>query len=162
MSSRRVLIDRSTHRGPPTALARRASRVWAFPCAVALLGAMQLQAQTVPTGYQEYFVVGHEQHVWDMLEVVATSEGGGGFSDGTNSVVKLNGGVISYDASPDMFDNSEYTMMVDFRKVWNRACRETGLGYGYQLKRMQRSIEKKACSQGQCSMMPKGLLCEIW
>ncbi len=56
--------------------------------AITLLAtALPAGAQTVPTGLQEYFVLGYEQHVWTMLEQVATLEGLGGFAAGTNSVV---------------------------------------------------------------------------
>ena len=38
-----------------------------FGPGAALLFAATASAQTIPTGYQEYFVTGHEQHVYDMM-----------------------------------------------------------------------------------------------
>lgn len=61
-----------------------------------------LTAQTVPTGFQEYFVLGHEQHIWNMLESVRAAEAGVGvFANGMNSVVSATASadnqVITYD-----------------------------------------------------------------
>ena len=57
--------------------------------AILPFAAAPLQAQQVPTGYQEYYVLGHEQHVWLLLNRVVTGEGGGGYTagNGMNSVV---------------------------------------------------------------------------
>ena len=33
-----------------------------------------VRAASVPTGFQEYYVVGDEQHVWDMFNFVITNE----------------------------------------------------------------------------------------
>ncbi len=52
-----------------------------------LLTAPSVAAQSVPTGYQDYFVLGFEQHVWDMMEKVRSDEGGDAFADGMNSVI---------------------------------------------------------------------------
>lgn len=46
-----------------------------------------LSAQSVPTGLQEYFVLGYEQHVWDMMSKVEAGQGGGAFADAMNSLV---------------------------------------------------------------------------
>ena len=50
-------------------------------------GTALLQAQTVPTGIQEYFILGHEQHVWNMMSKVEAGQGGGAFDDAMNSLV---------------------------------------------------------------------------
>jgi uncharacterized repeat protein (TIGR01451 family) len=57
--------------------------------ALALAGALPAQAQQIPTGYQEYFVLGHEQQVWNLLNRVVLGEGGGAYTtaNGMNSVV---------------------------------------------------------------------------
>jgi len=35
-----------------------------------------LHAQTVPTGQQEYFILGRERHIWDMMQKVLAGQGG--------------------------------------------------------------------------------------
>ncbi|MEM7349846.1 MAG: hypothetical protein AAF657_03505, partial [Acidobacteriota bacterium] len=53
-----------------------------------LMGCPQpLAAQAIPTGLQEYFVLGYEQHTWDMMAKVEAGEGGGPLADGMNSLV---------------------------------------------------------------------------
>ena len=52
-----------------------------------LTGTQPALAQTVPTGLQEYFVLGYEQHTWDMMAKVEAGEGGGAFADGMNSLI---------------------------------------------------------------------------
>jgi len=49
-----------------------------------LLGTGVLGAQELPTGYQDYFVLGLEQHVWGMLQKVRDGQGTGDFDDGIN------------------------------------------------------------------------------
>lgn len=65
-------------------------------------------AQGVPSGYQEYFVVGHEQHVWDMMDKVVSAEGAGPLSDGSNSLITATANadfqVIYYDHWEDGYE----------------------------------------------------------
>ncbi len=56
-------------------------------CIIAVLAAGVLSAQTVPTGVQEYFILGWEQHIWDMMDRVQNAQGGAQFDDGMNSVI---------------------------------------------------------------------------
>lgn len=42
-----------------------------------IFSAVLASAQTIPAGYQEYFVVGHEQHVMNFFSTVAATEGQG-------------------------------------------------------------------------------------
>ncbi len=61
---------------------------WGLGLAVFVaLTAASVGAQSVPTGYQDYFVLGFEQHTWDMMEKVRSVEGGAAFADGMNSVI---------------------------------------------------------------------------
>ncbi len=81
---------------------------------LALWAAVPAQAQRVPTGYQEYFVLGREQQVWDMLWTVATGEGqasfdnSGAYINGINSVVSATASadnqIIYYDHWEDGLD----------------------------------------------------------
>ncbi len=52
-----------------------------------VLATGSLGAQTVATGVQEYFIVGWEQHLWDMMDRVVDAEGAGPLASGMNSVV---------------------------------------------------------------------------
>jgi hypothetical protein len=66
-------------------------------------------AQTVPTGFQEYHVLGHEQHVWDMMSNLANAEGAPlPVPQGMNSVISAtataNNQVIYYDHWEDGFE----------------------------------------------------------
>ena len=62
-------------------------------------------AQQIPTGYQEYFVLGNEQHVWLLLNRVITGEGGGYVAaNGMNSVVSA---VASADGQRIYYDHWE-------------------------------------------------------
>ena len=83
--------------------------------AVAALGvppaelAAQVAGVIVPTGRQEYFVLGHDQHVWNMMQRV--NVGVGGFfvlQNGMNSVVSAvasaDGQVVVYDHWEDGFE----------------------------------------------------------
>ena len=80
------------------------------PCTAAVLavGVAPTSAQSVPTGYQEYFVLGYEQHTWDMMDKVQNGEGGAQFADGMNSVVtaaaSADNQVIFYDHWEDGFE----------------------------------------------------------
>ncbi len=83
--------------------------------AIALvLAAGSLAAQTVPTGVQEYFVLGWEQHMWDMMDRVVDAEGSGPLASGMNSVVTATASadnqVIYYDHWEDGLDPG----LVDF------------------------------------------------
>jgi len=106
-------VSRSSRRGTRPPLRRyRPSAVLA--ASLSLL-ASSATAQRVPTGYQEYFVTGFEQHVYDMMLTVATGEGGttfdntAGFSSAMNSVVAVtaaaNGQRIYYDQWEDGLDS---------------------------------------------------------
>ena len=90
-----------TKRHVPTALCA------AVVCALAVM-ASPASAQSVPTGFQEYFVLGYEQHTWDMMDKVQNGEGGGQFADGMNSVVtaaaSADNQVIFYDHWEDGFE----------------------------------------------------------
>ncbi len=63
------------------------SRLCVAATFVLVLAAGSIGAQTVPTGVQEYFILGWEQHLWDMMDRVQNGEGGPQFDDGMNSVV---------------------------------------------------------------------------
>ena len=75
--------------------------------ALAFVGALPAQAQQIPTGYQEYFVLGHEQQMWNLLNRVVLGEGGGTYTtaNGMNSVVSAvasaNGQRFYYDQWED-------------------------------------------------------------
>jgi hypothetical protein len=83
------------------------------PCLVALvLAALPAQAQQIPTGYQEYFVLGHEQQVWNLLNRVVLGEGGGNYTAaaGMNSVVSA---VASADGQRLYYDHWEDGLEAD-------------------------------------------------
>ena len=81
-------------------------------CVAAVLAlvfiAGSLGAQTVPTGVQEYFVLGWEQHLWDMMATVQAGEGGPTLANGMNSVVTATASadnqIIYYDHWEDGLD----------------------------------------------------------
>jgi hypothetical protein len=63
----------------------------------------------VPTGTQSYFVLGHDEHVNDMMNAVRLSEGGTGFGTAANNsivsaVASADNQVIFYDQWEDGFD----------------------------------------------------------
>ena len=73
--------------------------------AILALAATPAAAQQIPTGYQEYFVLGHEQQVWLLLNRVVTGEGGGyTAANGMNSVVSA---VASADGQRIYYDHWE-------------------------------------------------------
>ncbi len=86
------------------------SGLWVRLAALALIAvfAGTLSAQTVPTGVQEYFILGWEQHIWDMMDRVQNGQGGAQFDDGMNSVVTATASadmqVIYYDHWEDGVD----------------------------------------------------------
>ncbi len=65
-------------------------------------------AQDIPTGYQRYHVIGHEQHVWDMFQYVRDQQGSGDFADYVRSIVSITASsynqVIIYDHWEDGFE----------------------------------------------------------
>ncbi len=71
--------------GSPTRTTSRT--LFAAMVIAATLAAATAGAQTVPTGVQEYYVLGWEQHIWDMMDRVQNAQGGDQFVDGMNSVV---------------------------------------------------------------------------
>jgi uncharacterized repeat protein (TIGR01451 family) len=58
-------------------------------CALCAAAPAWAQSGGVPTGYQEYFVLGHEQHIWEMMDNISFSQGYGHLTSGTNSVVSM-------------------------------------------------------------------------
>ncbi|MDA8019639.1 MAG: C25 family cysteine peptidase [Thermoanaerobaculia bacterium] len=78
------------------------------------LVADSLRAASVPTGYQDFRIVGNEEHVWDMLQTIAAAETatsfdiGAGFLSAMNSVVTLTASadsqVVIYDHWEDGFE----------------------------------------------------------
>ncbi len=77
---------RPPHR-EPTARSTHSRGGVAVLIAVAILTAATLAAQSVSTGVQEYYVLGWEQHIWDMMDRVQNAQGGAQFANGMNSVV---------------------------------------------------------------------------
>ena len=75
---------------------------------VTILTAGALGAQTVPTGVQEYFILGWEQHIWDMMDEVQNDQGGAQFDEGMNSVITATGSadnqLVFYDHWEDGLD----------------------------------------------------------
>ncbi len=67
-------------------------------------------AQTVPTGFQEYFVLGYEQHVWDLMDKVENGEGGGPFANAMNSLITA---VASADNQVIYYDHWEDGLEAD-------------------------------------------------
>lgn len=105
-----ILISlRQVNTSQRAATACRFAAFCCFSASIMLLSlAAPLSAQTVPTGFQEYFVLGYDQHVWDMCQRVATGEGAGAFSNGTNSVVSATASsdnqIIYYDQWEDGYE----------------------------------------------------------
>src|SRR5262245_5792770 len=80
---------------------------------VAALAPAPLVAQSTPTGYQEYFIVGDEEQVWNMMERVRVGEGAGAFVTGAprmNSVVSATASaddqIVYYDQWEDGYEAS--------------------------------------------------------
>jgi len=75
---------------------------------IAICSTGLVQAQGVPSGYQEYFILGYEQHVWDMMNKVVSAEGAGPLADGSNSLITATANadfqVIYYDHWEDGFE----------------------------------------------------------
>jgi len=76
--------------------------------AVAIVTSATVSAQSVSTGVQEYYVLGWEQHIWDMMDRVQNAQGGAQFADGMNSVVTATASadnqVVYYDHWEDGLD----------------------------------------------------------
>jgi uncharacterized repeat protein (TIGR01451 family) len=87
-------------------------RAGGLALAVCAGGAAPVSAQQVPTGYQEYYVLGHEQHVWLLLNRVVTGEGAGTYTaaNGMNSVVSA---VASADGQRLYYDHWEDGLEAD-------------------------------------------------
>src|SRR5687767_9989773 len=72
------------------------------------LSAATAHAQSVPTGRQQYFVLGHEQHVYNLMARVAAGEGLPISGNRMNSVVSLvasaDGQIVYYDQWEDGFE----------------------------------------------------------
>ncbi|MEM7246798.1 MAG: hypothetical protein AAF533_15710 [Acidobacteriota bacterium] len=66
------------------------------------------QAQDIPTGFQEFVVIGHEEHVWEMLDEAVTGEGRPSWDMGMQSIVAITASsreqVIRYDHWEDGFE----------------------------------------------------------
>ncbi|MDX2437166.1 MAG: C25 family cysteine peptidase [Acidobacteriota bacterium] len=93
-----------------TAPAARSRRRCAGLIALAIMTAATLGAQSVPTGVQEYYVLGWEQHIWDMMQRVNLGQPfPGTFADGMNSVVTATASadnqVVYYDHWEDLPDS---------------------------------------------------------
>ena len=58
---------------------------------VTLASGVPARAATVPTGFQEYYVIGQEQHVWDMFDRPVTAQPVGTYmlTDAMLSVVSV-------------------------------------------------------------------------
>lgn len=95
---------------------KRVGRALACALAGAALGLLALPASAqvagsvVPTGRQDYFVLGHEQHVWNMMRRVQAGEGGPLFQNGMNSVVSA---VASADSQVLTYDHWEDGLEAD-------------------------------------------------
>lgn len=76
---------------------------------VSLGAARPVAAATVPTGYQQYHVVGHEQHVFNFMQSVWTVEGGAPAApfemrSVVSAVASADSQIIYYDQWEDGFD----------------------------------------------------------
>ncbi len=114
-------------------LARLLALALLLSCGLCSIPGFDARAQTVPTGFQEYFVLGYEQHVWDMLTRVQTGEGGPAFANGMNSVVSATASadnqVVTYDhwedgLEADVLNPVQATTLVigDSNNANGRAC----------------------------------------
>ena len=93
---------------PKSGASGRLGRTAGIGVGIVLLCGAAASAQTVPTGLQEYFVLGYEQHIWDMMDKVQNGEGGAQFGNGMNSVVTATASadnqVVYYDHWEDGFE----------------------------------------------------------
>lgn len=82
-----------------------------------VIGSGLASAQAVPSGYQEYFVLGHEQHVWDMMNKVNLGESGPVLVEGSNSLVTATANadlqVIYYDHWEDGYEADIFNPIQD-------------------------------------------------
>ena len=81
------------------------------------------QAQT-GSGFSDYFVLGHEEHVWNMMDRVRAGEGAGAFVGGVNrmnSIVSAtstaSGQLVYYDQWEDGFETANLTTGPPFAPV---------------------------------------------
>ena len=92
----------------PVATRTPLARIALFAALCLVVTAGTAFAQSVPTGYQEYYVLGHEQHMWDMMDKVQNGQGGAQFANGMNSVVTATASadnqVVYYDHWEDGFE----------------------------------------------------------
>lgn len=96
------------------------ARINSFLAALAMVACAVLpvvpQAQTVPTGFQEYHVVGQEQHIWDMLNRPVIEQASVGFflANSMRSVVSVTASsdnqIIYYDQWEDGFEANILTV----------------------------------------------------
>ncbi|HEX9186194.1 MAG TPA: hypothetical protein VGB87_03920, partial [Vicinamibacteria bacterium] len=88
-----------------------AARRLGLSLVVVALGGAPARAQQIPTGYQEYFVLGHEQQVFHLLDRVIDGEGAGYTpGNGNNSVVSA---VASADGQRIYYDHWEDGLEAD-------------------------------------------------
>lgn len=84
---------------------------------ICLLGFLAMaQAQNVPTGFQEYYVTGSEQHIWNMMFSVAGAEGFGTCSFNPTQMASVvavtassNNQIIYYDQWEDQYEQNILT-----------------------------------------------------
>ena len=92
----------------------RHTRAIALLIGFLLLTAGNVTAQTVPTGVQEYFILGWEQHIWDMMDRVQNAQGGAQFASGMNSVVTATASADNQVIYYDHWEDGEDTGLADF------------------------------------------------
>ncbi len=85
--------------------------------AIAILTTAALCAQTVPTGVQEYYVLGWEQHIWDMMDRVQNAQGGAQFASGMNSVVTATASADNQVIYYDHWEDGPDTELANFPNV---------------------------------------------
>jgi uncharacterized repeat protein (TIGR01451 family)/fimbrial isopeptide formation D2 family protein len=61
--------------------------VWVALALVAAVLSAPSFSQTIPTGYQEYYVTGNDSHIWQMFNLVASGEGQPAFPGQAYSVI---------------------------------------------------------------------------
>lgn len=92
---------------PSTSVLSRRSLIGVSALALSLLGSPR-SADAQGAGFQEYYVIGRESHVYNMMERVATAQGGALGTNSTHSVVSMvaasNGQRIFYDQWEDGLD----------------------------------------------------------
>jgi uncharacterized repeat protein (TIGR01451 family)/fimbrial isopeptide formation D2 family protein len=76
---------------------------------IVIICSVSVWAQSVPTGYQDYLVLGNEEHVWRFFGLINTGEGGPGFPQAAMASVvgasaSADGQVVYYDQWEDGFE----------------------------------------------------------